>query len=385
VLEGSLQRDADRIRVTVRLVRTGDGRPLWTEHYDEKALDLFAVEDKVADGVARSITPALSGREHQLLAKRTTADPVAYELYLKGVYWKDRDTLRAESFFNQALERDPKFAAAWAGIASETLLRARFANGVQPEVFEQARRAAETAIALDPDMGDAHASLASLYSDHDWQFDRAEAEFRRALKLDPNSVEAHTGYSYLLTIRRNFDEAIAHAKRAQELDPLSAVACVNGGLALEMAGRNEEAIRSLRETLRLYPDLTPAKLHLAETLAYSGHADEGAAVLREALRAKPSSPALLGVLAYILVRGGHRDEAISIVRNLEKRSATEPIAGLNIALPYVALGDFDRAFVWLNKACDNRVPLIRIVNSEPGFEPLRKDPRFALLLKRIGL
>jgi DNA-binding winged helix-turn-helix (wHTH) protein/TolB-like protein/Tfp pilus assembly protein PilF len=385
VLDGSLQRGADRMRVTVRLLRTSDGHPLWAEQYDEKAHDLFAVEDKVADGVARSIAPALSGRDRQFLVKRTTADPVAYELYLKGVFWKERDTLRSEGFFNGALARDPKFAAAWAAIASESLIRAKFANGPRPELFEQARQAAGKAIALDPDLVDAHASLAALYSDYDWQFDRAEVEFRRALDLDPSSVEAHTGYSYLLTIRRKFDGAIEHARRAQELDPLSVAAGVGLGLALEMAGRNEDAIRSLRETLRLYPDLIPAKLHLGLALTNSGHADEGTAVLREALRTKPSSAAISGILAYALARGGHREEAMSIVRDLEARSATVPVAGLQIALTYIALGDFDRAFVWLNQDCKRRVPLIRTVNAEPAYAPLRSDPRFAALIKCIGL
>ena len=140
VLEGSLQRGTDRIRVTVRLLRAADGRSLWAEQYDAKALDLFAVEDKVADGVARSIAPALSGREHQLLAKRTTADPVAYDLYQKGVYWKERDPRRALEFFERALARDPKCAAAWAGIASAALFSVRFSDHPNAAVFERARR-----------------------------------------------------------------------------------------------------------------------------------------------------------------------------------------------------------------------------------------------------
>jgi DNA-binding winged helix-turn-helix (wHTH) protein/TolB-like protein/Tfp pilus assembly protein PilF len=385
VLEGSLQRGTDRIRVTVRLLRTSDGRSLWAEQYDAKALDLFAVEDKVADGVARSIAPALSGREHQLLAKRTTADPVAYDLYQKGVYWKERDPRRAVEFFERALARDPKCAAAWAGIASAALFSVRFSDRPHAEVFERARQAAEKAIALDPDLGDAHASLAALHSDYDWKFDQAEEEFRRALVLDPNSVDAQIGYSYLLVMRRQFDAAIEHSTRAQELDPVSPVAAVHAGLCLQMAGRNEEAIRSLRETLRLYPDLIPAKLHLAMALTNSGRVDEAAAVLRDALRQRPRSTALAALLADALARGGHREEALNIVNALEQRGATEPVAAPNLALAWVALGDFDRAFTWLNRACDRRVPLVRVVNAEPGFAPLRGDPRFAQLVKRIGL
>ncbi|HEV7487838.1 MAG TPA: winged helix-turn-helix domain-containing protein [Thermoanaerobaculia bacterium] len=385
VLEGSLQRGTDRIRVTVRLLRTADGRSLWAEQYDEKALDLFAVEDKVADGVARSIVPALSGREQQFLAKRTTAYPAAYDLYLKGVYWKGRDSIRAEEFFNRAIALDPKFAAAWAGVASSSLLRGRFASRPAPDTFEHARQAAQRAIALDPDLADAHAAIAAIHADYDWQFDRADAEFRRALELDPNSLDAHIGYAYLLVIRREFDAATEHARRAQELDPLSATAAVTVGLALDMAGKTDEAIRSLRETLRLYPDLIPAKLHLGLALSRTGHADEGAAVLRDAIRLRPQSTALNALLASALVRGGHRDEAMQIVRDLEKRSATEQVDATAMGEAWTALGNFDRAFSWLNQACDQRVPLVRTINSEPGYAPLRNDPRFAALLKRIGL
>ena len=385
VLEGSLQRGTDRIRVTVRLLRTADGRSLWAEQYDEKALDLFAVEDKVADGVAHSIVPALSGREQQLLGKRTTEDPVAYDLYLKGVYWKGRDSIRAEEFFNRAIARDPKFAAAWAGVAYATLFRGRFSGRPMPEGFEHARQAAQQAIALDPDLADAHAAIAAIHADYDWQFDQADAEFRRALELDPNSLDAHTGYAYLLAMRRQFEAAIEHARRALELDPLSATAGVTVGMCLDMAGRTDEAIRSLRETLRLYPDLIPAKLHLGLVLSRTGHADEGAAILRDAIRTRPQSLTLPPLLASVLARGGHRDEAMQIVQDLEKRAATEQIDASAMGEAWTALGNFDRAFAWLNQACDQRVPLVRIINAEPGYAPLRSDPRFAALVKRIGL
>jgi DNA-binding winged helix-turn-helix (wHTH) protein/TolB-like protein/Tfp pilus assembly protein PilF len=385
VLEGSLQRGTDRIRVTVRLLRTSDGRSLWAEQYDAKALDLFAVEDKVADGVAHSIAPALSGREQQLLVKRTTADPVAYDFYLKGVYWKGRDSARAEEFFNRAIARDPKFASAWAGVAYAELFHGRFASRQMPEVFEHARQAAQRAIALDSDLADAHAAIAAIHADYDWQFDQADAEFRRALELDPNSLDAHNGYAYLLAIRREFDAAIEHARRAQELDPLSATAGVTVGMCLDMAGKTDEAIRNLRETLRLYPDLVPAKLHLGLVLSRTGHADEGAEVLREAIRTRPKSTALPALLASALVRANHRDEADRIVQDLEKRAATEPVDATAMGEAWTTLGNFDRAFFWLNQACDERVPLVRTINAEPGYAPLRNDPRFAVLLKRIGL
>lgn len=385
VLEGSIQRSGERMRVTVRLLRTADGEPLWAAQFDENARDLFAVQDRVAEGVARSVTPSLSGRDERLLAKKTTDDLAAYELYLKGSYWKYHDGPRAREFFERALARDPKFAAAWAAIAETWLMRGRFTDKDPRQYFESARTAAQKAIALDPELGEAHAVLASVYSDYDWQWEEAEREYQRALALNPNNSSAHTWYAALSVFRRNFDRALEHSRRAVELDPLSPVVLVNRGMCLRYSGHNDEAGRHLEEVLRLHPELPPAVLHLALSYANSGRAEEGMAQLRPFLAKRRVGSQLPTLYAYTAAKAGHRDEALRIVREVEARPPGEDIAAANLALAWTALGNHDHAFQWLERAYAKRSYLLRVITVEQGFEPLRKDPRYADLIRRMGI
>lgn len=385
VLDGSIQRSGDRMRVTVRLLRTADGKPLWAAQFDEGVRDLFAVQDRVADGVARSVAPSLSGREQQLLAKKPTGDLAAYELYLKGSYWKDRDGPRAREFFERAIANDPKFAAAWAGIADTWLLRGRFTDANPWQFFENARNAAEKAIALDPELADAHVALAAVYGDYQWRWDDAEREYERALALNPNHADAHAWYAALLLFRRKFDLALAHSRRAVEIDPLSPLIQVTRGMCLRFSGRNEEAIRHLEETLRLHPKLTPAMLHLGMAYVNAGRAEEGMKWLGEAIPNSRNSSQLPSLYAYAAAKAGHRDEALRIVREVEERSGRIPIAEYNLALVFIALGDPDRAFPLLEHAYEKRSYLLRVITVEQGYAPVRSDPRYVDLVRRMGL
>lgn len=384
VVDGSIQRRGPRMRVTVRLLRTSDGTPVWSSQLDETASDLFAVQDLVAERVARAVAPALSEPEAQL-ARRTTSDVEAYELYLKGRYWATTEPERAEEFFQRAVARDPNFAAAWAAIADTWLLRGRYGNTSPRVQFDKARQAALKAVALDPDSADGHAALAQVYADHDWDWKRAEAEYRRALELNPSSDVAHGQFAYLLLFRRDFDGALEHARRATEIDPLSPLWAIVRGFALDAAGRHEESIRSLEETLRVHPDLSPALLHLGMAYTNAGKPEMGIARLKEALVSRPKSVQLLALLAYAEAKAGHRDAALAIVRDLEKRAEHEPTASPNLAMAWTALGDHDRAFFWLERAYTDRLFLLRVITVGDGFAPLRGDPRYADLIRRMGL
>lgn len=381
VVDGSIQRQGDRMRVTVRLLRTKDGKPIWASHLDERGGDLFALQDLVADEVARAIGPATTPVR---LARSTTHDLEAYDLYLKGRYVGASDARRATEFYERAVARDPRFAAAWAGIAEMWLLRGRYGSSPR-EKFEKARAAATKAVALDPELADAHAALAQVYVDYDWDWPRAEREYRRALELNPSSDSAHGQYAYLLFFRRDFDEALEHARRATEIDPLSPLWAVQRAWVLDCSGHYDASIRLLEETLRVHPNTVPALLHLGIAYTHAGQPEIGIARLQQGLALRPGSGQLLALVAFAHANAGRRNEAIKILNELEKRPDGALSAAPNMALAWAALGDHDKAFALLERAAEDRMFLARTVIVEPGFAELRKDARYAALVRRMGL
>lgn len=381
VVDGSIQRRGDRVRVTVRLLRTNDGTPVWTTQLDESANDLFAVQDLVAENVARAIVPIAQPQ----LTQHATDDLEAYQLYLQGRYSALSDPAKADELFHAAVARDPKFAAAWAAIADGWLSRGRYANASQRDKYDKARAAAEKAVALDPSLADGHAALAQVYADYDWDFHRAEEEFVRALELNPNSDVAHAQYAYLLLFRRDFDGALAHIRRATEIDPLSPIWSVIRAWVLDCSGKHDDAIRDLEATLRVHPHYVPALLHLGMAYSHAGKPELGIARLQEALAIHPGSAQLLGLMAYAQAKAGHRDAALAIIGELEKRATHETISNPNLALAFAALGDHDHSFAYLERAFAERVFLARAVMVEPEFAAMRRDPRYAALVQRLRL
>ncbi len=385
VVSGSIHRTPQRMRVSVRLIRTTDGRPLWADQFDVAGRDLFAVQDRVADGVARALAPALSGRAQELVARRATEDLVAWDLYTRGLLFKDTDARQAEDFFRRAIGRDPRFATAWAASADTWLFRSRSSDAPARVDFEHARTAAQMAIALDPMLSDAHAALGAVYSDHDWNWDYAEVALRRSIELNPANVDAHVVYATFSAYRGRFDAALAHSRRALELDPRSLHTNVARGFCLRFSGRNPEAAAHLEKALRMHPGAAPLRLQLAMAYTNSGRADLGMQTLAEP-GGYPANTQNSALLAYATARAGRREEALRILRELELRGvAKTTIVAPDIALAWTAAGNLDRAFYWLERALTGRVWLLRMVYAEQGFEPLRRDPRYATLVRRLGL
>lgn len=382
VLDGSIQRSGERMRVTVRLLRTGDGEPMWAAQFDESARDLFAVQDRVADGVARAVVPSLSAPQEKLLAKKSTNDLAAYDLYVKGVYVRELDRERAREFFERALTHDRKFAAAWAGIADTWLMQGRFMDDDPRDAFEHAQAAAEKAIALDPDLAAGHAVLAAVYSDWLWRWDDAEREYERALALNPNDALTHAWYSSLLLYRRKTDRALEHSARAVELDPMSPIVATTRGMVLRSSGHVDEAIRALEETVRLH-EFPASSLHLAMALASAGRGEEGMERLRPWV--ERGSVSFAALYAYAAARAGKREEALRVIHEIETNYQPREVAAMNIAVAWTALGEPERAFAWLEVAYAKHNYLLRVIAVEPGFDPIRNDPRFADLLRRMGL
>ena len=238
---------------------------------------------------------------------------------------------------------------------------------------------------IDPGLADGHAALAQVYADHLWDFERAEREYLRALELNPNSDVAHSQYAYVLLYRRDFDRALEHARRATEIDPISPAWAVLRALILDWSGRHAEALRYLEETARVHPSAIPVLLHTGMALTNAGRPEEGARKFAEALEIAKDSTQLLALQAWALARAGRRDEALRIIRDIEKRGERQPVAAPNLALAWTALGDHDRAFHWLDRALRDRLFLVRIAAVHPGFEPLRSDPRYADVVRRMGM
>jgi DNA-binding winged helix-turn-helix (wHTH) protein/TolB-like protein/Tfp pilus assembly protein PilF len=385
VVDGSIHRSGDRIRITVRLLRTSDGKSLWASQFDQSVRDLFAVQDQVAEGVARSIVPTLSGREQQLLTKRVTENIEAYDLYVNGIFYRDRnDTRNARPLFERAIELDPQFAAAWAGIADTWLVDARYTDSPPHERFAKARAAAERAIELDPELADGHVSLASVYGDYDWRWDDAEREFRRALQLNPNSATAHTGYAMLVLSRRKFDVALVHGRLALELDPQSPNVRLAYASIINCSGSPGEAIPLLRQIVR-ESNFVPARLHLGMAYMEAGLVEEAVEAFRQNHVVTRGFSQHKALYAYALARAGRRAEALQLIGEIEALSSKVDVASVNLALAWTALGDHDRAFQWLERAYRDRLFLLRIITTNSGYEPLRSDPRYADLIRRMGL
>ena len=382
VLDGVIHHSGDRIRVTARLLRTADGTTLWARQFDDRYTDIFTVQDRITREVASSLSTVLTKADQIRLADRPTGNLNAYEFYLRGVSLRESDPEAAIRFYERALAADPQFAEAWAGIAQASLHRGRFMNSPPREFFNRAREAALKALQLDPGLSEAHAALGAVYADHDWAWSDAEDSYQRALELNPNSPVAHGGFALTLLYQRKFPDAIRHFRRAAELDPLSPSIRTGLGMGLRFAGRHDEAIVELKRTLELYPDLVPALLHLGMALTNSGRVDEGMAQLKRAVELSGNrSSQLLALYAYAAAKSGQISQSREILSAMERE---ENVASFNIALAYAALGDRDAAFVWLERAYAQRLYLLRTLHVEQGYEPLRNDPRYDDLIRRLG-
>ena len=387
VLDGTLQRSGDRIRVTARLLRVDDGASLWADTFDEKFTDIFAVEDSISEKVAQAMAARLSGQERKLLKRHGTENAAAYELYLKGRYYWNRRTpeslKRGCSFFQQAIETDPAYSDAYAGLADSYSLLAIQEVLAPREAFPMARGAAQRALELDGDSAVARASLAHIRL-HEWDWRGAEKDFQEAIRLSPNYAVAHHWYAEYLSATKRPAEALAEERRARDLDPLSLVINTDLGWQLYFARRYDEAVERLRATLDLDPSFPMARLRLGQVYEQRGDQD---AALREILRARelaPESVEALAALAHCYGKFGRRSDALRVLEEIKARED----AGRSpyfLAYAYLGLGDAEQALAQLERAVDERSGWLVFLRVEPRFDPLRAQPRFSEVLRRVGL
>lgn len=391
LIEGSVQIDGERMRITVQLVRTSDGASLWAGTFDESFTNIFRVQDSISEQVTRALTVRLSGEEKELLAKRYTEDTEAYKLYLNGRYYWNKRTeesfKKAIEFFEQAISIDPNYAQAYAGLADALNLLASqeaLLGGLSPkETFPQAKRAALRAVELDDSLAEAHAAMGTILSSEcDWA--ASEREFKRAIELNPNYDVVHSFYGLLLITMGRMDEAMSEMKQAEKLDPLSITVKTNIGGILFRARAYDQAIEQVRKVVEVAPNFPRAHLVLGQVYEQKGMYAEAIAELQQTARLSGNRPVALAVLAHIYAVSGNRAEAIKLLEQLQQLSTERYVSPDQMAIIYAGLGDKDKVFEWLEKELEDRSLSIGLLGIEQRFDSLRNDPRFQDLLKRAG-
>jgi TolB-like protein/DNA-binding winged helix-turn-helix (wHTH) protein/Tfp pilus assembly protein PilF len=389
VVEGTVLRSGDRVRITAQLIQAVADKHLWSQSYEGDVRNTLALQNQVASAIADQIRVNLNPQERAALKTAKVVDAEAYQSYLKGrFFWNKRtaDGLRAAlAYFNQAIEEDPKYAQAYSGLADTYALLGdwQYAVMTTKEALPKAKAAAVKALDLDSTLGEAHNSLAFCLDGFDWDLESGGKEFRRAIELNPGYATAHHWYAWHLALLRRYDEAIAEMKKAQDLDPLSLIIDADLAEVLALAHSYDESIVQSRKAIEMDPSFALAHNQLA--LAYlQKHMNEDAvAELQKAVRLSGGSPTCIANLARAYVASGKRTEAEKLLSDLKNRSAPGYSHASEIAVIYASLGDTDQAMSWLEKGYEERFnPGVLI---RPGFDPLRSNPRFQDLASRVGL
>jgi TolB-like protein/lipoprotein NlpI len=386
ILEGSVQKSNDQVRVNVQLINGMTNAHLWAEIYDRKLTDIFAVESDIAKTIADTLQARLTGSEKAAMSKKPTENSEAYELYLKGrFFWNKRtsaDLPKSVEYYNQAIAKDSNYALAYSGLADAYVLYPDYGVGPPVEFYPKAREMATKALGLEASLGAPHAALGAVYTNLDHDFVQAIAEFDRAIELDPNYATAHQWKTTPLAALGKFEEAIAADKHAAALDPLSLI--VNADLAFNYlnAHRFDEAIRQSRKTLEIDPNFHVVREYLGMALQFTGKLAEALSEYRTAA-AMTDEPFTLGLLGQACARSGLRDEAQRILAELEQQGRTQFVSGWSIAVIRLSLGDKDGALAALQKAIDQHAPEILTIKYDPLFDDLHGDPRFEALVQKV--
>ena len=389
VLNGTIQRTGDRMRVAVHVIRSDDGATLWAGHIDERLTDVFAVEDSIAEQVTRALVLTLSEEDRERLTMRPTDSTAAYDAYLKGrFFWNKRTEeglKRGISFFEEAIALDAKYAAAFAGIADcYNLLGAHSALAPQ-EVYPRAKAAAERALVLNDRLAEAHASLAYANLHFYWDWDAAERGFQHALSLNPNYPTAHTWYSGYLAALGRFDQAMEEVQHARRLDPLSLIINADVGWICFFARRHDQAIEQLERTTEMDPYFALSHWLLGLNYEQKGMLADAVAAFQRAAALYREMPFSLTSLAHVLAQSGQRDEASRALEMVLQLAETRYVSSHSVATIHVALGQKTEAIEWLDRACDERSNWLIWLNVDARFDELRGEPGFTAVLDRVGL
>jgi len=388
IVEGSVIRDGSRVRVHAQRIRGATDEHFWSESYDREMRDALALESDVAQTIASKVETTVTGEERQRLSAVRSVSPEVYELYLKGMSPKGEGKSGiAESigYFDDAIRRDPTFAPAYVGLANAYReLGTVFMGGGPPEQTRaKVVSAARKALELDPQLAEAHNLLAAMERAQ-WQWAEAEAEYKLALELSPNDAGAHIEYADWLLCQGRTEDAVAWAKRAREHDPL-AVPGARIAWILFHARRYDEAIQELRSVLAVQPDDARTLENLGFSLIAKGQPEEAIPLLENALTITHRTPAIIGVLVRAYAHAGQRANALRLLGELKKRNHLGYVPTAAFVNAYLGLDDREQAFAWLERAYQEHSYILQLIKVHPYFDPLRGDPRFKELVRRVGL
>jgi TolB-like protein/Flp pilus assembly protein TadD len=389
LLEGSVRKHGNDLKIMARLTDATQDAYLWAETYRGSLDDVFDIQEKVAARIVRALKVRLTADEKQTLKKRFTKNTEAYQLYLQGrFFWNKRnpDGLKtAIKYFEQAIEKDSRYALAWAGIADAYSLLGEYGNIPRRDLYPKAEAAAKKALALDDRLAEVHTSLASLLMLNKWDWEDSEKEFKLAIELNPNYATAHHWYSQWLLCMGRLDEAFKTISRAAELDPISQAILKDKALVLYYSRQYDRAIEMARKTIELDPHYAGA--HRILSLSY-----QGKTMFDEAITENERWGALTKnqlettvALAQLYAVAGKTDDARRIVADVETNKLLSDNVYRGLALVYAALGENDTAFKWLEKSYENREESLLNLKVDPKVDGLRSDPRFTVLLRKIGV
>jgi len=386
VVEGSVQRSEDRVRITAQLIRAITDQHLWADSYERNLRDVLNLQDEVAHAITQQVEGKLSRKKDVPPQSSRPINPEAYEAYLKGrYYWNKRDRASLEKslgYFNDAIAKDPNYALAYAGLADVYVVLGPDWAMPPKDINQKAKAAAQKALEVDNSLAEAHTSLASIYH-NEWNWKGAEREFKRAIELNPNYATAHHWYSIYLATAGRFDESVKEATKAAELDPLSLIIGASLGNRLIEARRYEDAASQCRKTLEMDPNFGLAHGCLGTSFVGEGHFQEGIPELEKAIELLPGSPYFIAQLGMAYAQSGDRAQARKVLGQLKKSSQSH-LPNCSIAMVYAALADKEQTISWLKKGYEERNDDMVYIKIEPVLDPVRSDPRFQDLLRRVG-
>jgi TolB-like protein/DNA-binding winged helix-turn-helix (wHTH) protein/Tfp pilus assembly protein PilF len=391
ILQGSVTRDRDRVRITAQLILATDQTTLWARDYDRSLRDILSVQREVAGAIAKEIKLKLSPEESLRLEVPRTVDPDAYELYLKGRYfWNKRSEanfVKSIDYFQQAIARDPNYAPAYAGLADSYALLGSSPNPDIPrsQAMPKAKAAAEKALQLDETLSDAHTSLAFVKMHYEWDWPGSEKEFQRALNLNPNYATAHEWYAFWFTAQGRTDKALDQLAYAQKADPLSLIIKADTAEMLNYSGQYAESQQEAQKALDMDPNFLPAYLCLADVHVATGNYRSAIIELQKALTISPDDTWTLARLGATYALAGERNKAETILQEMLRDSKNRGDLAMNIAQIYSVLGEDIKALAYLEKAYQYREGGLILMNVRHEFQRLHSDPRFVDLTRRVGL